>query len=195
MSDVRIGVSLGRKNRPTAISVVQVTEQGEFLCDAYHDLAKEFGATLADIISHLEEIAGQEEKQKGVTPEFFVDVTGLGQPIIDELDERSIEVTPVYIVDDEEDVRKTSTALYLLRYELMTRLVLLVQHETLKENERAAALIRTLKEFDPRAADTPSEYKDLAIALGMACWDPMPEPPDPRKTGLPSQRPPPQPSR
>ena len=107
-SSVRIGVDLGQKLDPTAIVVVEIQprlpsdpEMRKLYAGEPHFVVRalqrlELGTPYPAIVRRLVDIVGRLQAS-GLLPDVWVDATGLGQPVIDLLQNNGLSVRAVYL--------------------------------------------------------------------------------------------------
>jgi hypothetical protein len=112
---------------------------------------------------------------------FWVDATGVGQPVVDLLRGRKLDVKAVYLTGGDR-LRGDTNDLHLPKALLVSRLQVLLQSERvhLPKTAEAEALAKELLNYEIRVsedgADTYGAFKtgthdDLVTALGLACWE------------------------
>lgn len=113
-------------------------------------------------------------KEPGSTIHLVIDASGPGAPIVDEFQRAGLDINihPVTMTGGADVSANKHGGLNVPRRSLMTKLILLMEHETL----RAETGILNLKEFqnemlDLRANDTAtSTTDDLVVAASLAAW-------------------------
>ena len=190
-SSVRIGVDLGQKLDPTAIVVVEIQPRlprdpemrkryaGEphFVVRALQRL--ELGTPYPAIVRRLVDIVGRLQAS-GLQPDVWVDATGLGQPVVDLLQNNGLSVHPVYLNGSDQLVRGKWGRVDLGKCFMVSRLQVLLQTERLHlpNTAEAAVLVEELLNYEIRINDNANAqfgafrvgaHDDLATALGLAC--------------------------
>lgn len=186
-----IGVDIGQKVDPTAIVVVQP----EWREDVIHFLVRHLERlplrttypAVADRLVNLQTAIDKDNKEARCT--FWVDATGVGQPVVDLLRSKKLKIKAVYITGGDRR-REETDALYLPKALLVSRLQVLLQSERihLPKTVEAEALAKELLDYEIHVsddgADTYGAFKtgahdDLVTALGLACWEEPRKPLDP----------------
>ncbi|NLF03389.1 MAG: hypothetical protein GX601_20700 [Anaerolineales bacterium] len=201
---IRVGVDLGQAVDYTAIVTVEAQLQGHELervtlppqrgddvkyrpkGGKLHFLARkierfELGTPYPTVVERLAEIDQRltEERQR---PHFWVDVTGLGQPVVDFMERAGIHaLTPVSLTASDQ-AAYVGGALHLGKAPMVARLLLLAQDGRLHLPAGApqvAELVQEMKDYQVRVTEAAhavyeakaGAHDDLVTALGLACWD------------------------
>ena len=183
MGIVNVGVDLGQRVDPTAIVVAELAEEAEQITYRVRFLQRlPLGTSYPDVARRLVEIG---EKLAGHDITFFVDATGVGQPVLDILRERGLEnVVAVYLTGGLK-ARRRGSDLMLPKALLVSRLQVLLQGRRIRlpKTREARALVEELQNFEIRVSrDGVDKYgafrtgthDDLVVALGLACWRELP---------------------
>ena len=129
-----MGLDIGQHRDPTALCVVEVDQRKKGRRTDWHFLVRHLerlpiGTTYPAIAQRLDEIA-RGIRQKGArTPQLFVDATGLGQPLIDLLDDETTCIRPitgVYFFHGDQLTRE-GRRIHLGKAYLVSRLQVLLQ--------------------------------------------------------------------
>jgi hypothetical protein len=84
-SSLTVGVDIGQKNDPTAIAVVE-SEQGSSRDYVLRYIQRlPLGTPYPEIARSLARICRRAAERSGQRPEVFVDATGVGAPVVDQL--------------------------------------------------------------------------------------------------------------
>jgi len=113
-------------------------------------------------------------REPGATVHLVIDASGPGAPIVDEFRRAGLDITihPVTMTGGAEPSANKHGGQNVPRRDLITKLILLMEHQTF----RAEPGIPNLKEFesemlDLRANDTAtSTTDDLVVAASLAAW-------------------------
>ena len=199
---VSIGVDLGQRRDPTAICVAEVQRRGHYIGrdgypkgGVYHFVVRylqrlPLGTSYIQVAGRLVEIH-RNLVRRGHNPIYWVDSTGLGQPVVDLLAEvRLPNVTPVYLTGSDRAVWE-GKELRLGKALLVSRLQVLLQSERihLPKTPESEALIQELLNYEIRVTDSANvvlgalktgTHDDMATALGLAVWR---EPKEPYRHG------------
>lgn len=188
---VQIGVDLGQRVDPTALCVCEVEQRDYELSDKgrprggeYHYVVRQLGrlplgTSYPDVAERLAEIHRKLREDK-ISARFWVDATGVGQPVIDLLRKAHLPVVPVYLTGTDKAVEE-DRELRLGKALMVSRLQVLLQSGQihLPKTAEAEALIQELLNYEIRVTDDAhaqfgafkvGTHDDLATALGLACW-------------------------
>ncbi|MBM3189373.1 MAG: hypothetical protein FJZ90_11705 [Chloroflexi bacterium] len=180
---VQCGVDLGQKQDPTAIVVAEVVKrEGKYHYLIRHLERLPLNTSYPTAVDRLLRI-GQglaEKKVKDVA--FFVDATGLGQPVVDLLREAGLSpLTAVYLTGTDK-ASSEGRNLHLGKALLVSRLQVLLQSGRihLPQTAEAGALVDELLNYEIKVSEDAQAsfgafktgtHDDLATALGLACWE------------------------
>jgi len=189
---VHVGVDLGQRVDPTAI-VVAEGQRRDYALDRHghgqleggelHYLVRvierlPLGTSYPNVVGRLVEI----NRSLGVRDQrFWVDATGVGQPVIDLLDDAGLLVVPVYLTATDRADR-AGRDLRLGKALMVSRLQVLLQSARihLPQTTEARALVDELLNYEIRVSEDAhaqfgafktGTHDDLATALGLACWE------------------------
>ena len=179
---VQVGVDIGQKLDPTALVVIELQRRGRemhFVARAVQRLA--LGTTYPAVAARLGEI-DRKLRAMGRHPQFWVDATGVGQPVVDLLREAGIDLTPVYLTGSDQATQGERGELRLGKAVLVSRLQVLLQSERvhLPATAEAGILAQELLNYEIRVNENAAaqfgafkvgSHDDLATALGLACWE------------------------
>lgn len=189
---VRVGIDIGQKVDPTAIAVMQL----ESRADADHWVCRflerqPIGTPYPAVARRLNEIIRGVERQLPyfddfgnlITPrlalEVYCDSTGVGQPIVDVLNEAGVEVIPVYFTHGDRR-SEVDRQVMLGKAWLVSRLKTLFQSGRIHlppNHPEAAAMARELEDYEIRVTEDANDrygafrvgsHDDLVTALGLA---------------------------
>lgn len=180
---IQIGVDIGQKIDPSALAVAEIEKQGK----AYHYLMRHierlplgtpYPAVVARLVAVKKSLA-----ERGIRDvRWWVDSTGVGQPVVDLLQAAGIYPTAVYLTGNDKAVRDDNgQTLRLGKPLLVSRLQVLLQcgRIHLPKTPEAGALADELLNYEIRVSDEGQDsygafkvgtHDDLATALGLACW-------------------------
>lgn len=199
VATIQIGIDIGQKRDPTAIAVVDVQERQRAdttfetvyvtrflerlpLGTSYPRIA----ARLGSIVQNAEQAAWQEYFQKtghsttfGVDFTVFVDATGVGQPVVDILEESGVSVTPCYFTHgDRRSVENGRVSIG--KAWMVSRLKALFQTQRIllpDGHPEAIPLRNELLDYEIRVDDNANDrygafktgaHDDLVTAVGLA---------------------------
>ena len=118
----------------------------------------------------------------GHQPEFWVDATGVGKPVVDLLRDAGLNVKEVYLNGTDQAITGERRELRLGKSLMVSRLQVLLQTGRihLPSTPEAGLLIQELLNYEIRVNDNANAqfgafrigaHDDLATALGLACWE------------------------
>src|SRR5215203_2657643 len=98
---VVVGVDIGQKRDPTAVAVVEHEWRKRDGREEDHWLVRHLerlplGTAYPQVANRLTEVASGVRKRAQSTPTVYVDATGVGQPVVDELGSRGLSPIAVY---------------------------------------------------------------------------------------------------
>ena len=197
-----VGVDIGQKRDPTAIAVVladhrEVEDPARVQNYDCHFLVRflerlPLGTPYPEVARRLGEICQGVNELSGYRPQIFVDATGVGQPIVDLLEDNARDAWCTWAVyfthgdrrtADEEEKKVTLGKAYLV-----SRLQALLQCSRLHlpSTRESAALAQELHNYEIRVDENANDrygafkvgtHDDLVTALGLAVqMDPPPPP-------------------
>lgn len=190
---VRVGVDIGQKLDPTAIVVVEIQRRDYTLSSAgfpsggtIHFVARSIGrlplgATYPAITRRLVEIADK-IRARGLWVDFWIDATGVGQPVVDCLKSAGLSIRPVYLTGSDQVTKGENDEMRMGKAAMVSRLQVLLQSERihLPQTPESSVLIQELLDYEIRVNDHANtqfgafkvgSHDDLATALGLACWE------------------------
>lgn len=194
---VQVGVDIGQKLDPTALVVMELQRRdytweqdhrrgrvrrgGEthFVARAVQRLA--LGTTYPAVAARLAEV-DRKLRARGLWPRFWVDATGVGQPVVELLAAAGLALTPVYLTGSDQAAVGERGELRLGKAVLVSRLQVLLQSGRvhLPATAEAGILVQELLNYEIRVNENANaqfgafrvgSHDDLATALGLACWE------------------------
>ena len=179
---VQVGVDIGQKIDPTAVVVIELQRRGgevHFVARVVQRLA--LGTTYPAVARRLGEM-DRRLRAMGMYAQFWVDATGVGQPVVDLLAAEGIDLTPVYLTGSDQATKGERGELRLGKAVLVSRLQVLLQSERvhLPATAEAGILAQELLNYEIRVNENAAaqfgafkvgSHDDLATALGLACWE------------------------
>ncbi len=193
---VAVGVDIGQKLDPTALVVMEVQRRGyteeagprgplrrggetHFVARAVQRLA--LGTTYPAVAARLAAV-DHNLRGRGLWPRFWVDATGVGQPVVDLLAAAGLDLTPVYLTGSDQATTGERGELRLGKAVLVSRLQVLLQSAQvhLPATAEAGILAQELLNYEIRVNENAAaqfgafrvgSHDDLATALGLACWE------------------------
>ncbi len=197
MGAVTIGVDIGQKRDPTAIAVVEVEYRvgvdRVLRCHRQedHHIVRHLerlplGTPYPAVADRVAKVVWDIERLPRATPQLYLDATGVGQPVVDLLRARQLQVRAVYFNHGD---RRTAEHghIALGKAFLVSRLQALLQGERLHlpRTTEAEALAAELLDYEIRVSEDANDrygafkvgsHDDLVTALGLAvCYQPPPE--------------------
>lgn len=192
---VRVGIDVGQKVDPTSIAVVEIVPRAEGgatvdhyetrfiqrlpLGATYPAIAARLGEVVANVERALPWVTGAYQQKPWLDLEVYADATGVGQPLVDILNESGLEVAPVYFTHG--DRRSVADGqINLGKAWLVARLKGLFQTGRIHlppGHAEAAAMARELEDYELRVAEDANDrygafrvgaHDDLVTALGLA---------------------------
>jgi len=192
---VRVGIDVGQKVDPSAIAVVEIVPraEGRGMVDhhetrfiqrlplgiTYPAIAARLGEIVANVERALPWVTGAYQQKPWLDLEVYADATGVGQPLIDILNETGLKVVPVYFTHgDRRSVADGQVSLG--KAWLVARLKGLFQTGRIHlppGHPEAAAMARELEDYEIRIAEDANDrygafrvgaHDVLVTALGLA---------------------------
>lgn len=183
---ITVGVDIGQKRDPTAFCVVELDERRLDRRSINHWIVRHLerlplGTSYPDVARRLSAVADGIRQRSTRTPYFYVDATGIGEPIVELLRDETTRlgrITPVYFTHGDQRSQEGRT-IRLGKAYLVSRLQMLLQCQRLHlprtaEAERLAEDLLTYEiEVDENANDRYGAFRvgmqdDLVTALGLA---------------------------
>ena len=184
MSTVSIGIELGQRTDPTAMCVAEEQERSEAGKHVAYWMIRYLerlpvGSSYPAIRERLGTLIANLKQHSPARPAVFVDATGLGKPVVDELGKAGIPITPVYFTFGDKRVKQADGSITLGKAHLVSRLQVLLQngHLLLPKTEEAHLLAQELLDYeikpDPDGDEKAGAFRvgshdDLVTALGLA---------------------------
>jgi hypothetical protein len=184
--NVRIGLDLGQRRKPSALCVVQIQERrgpndrrnDHFLVRHLERLPA--GSTYPEVARRTAEVVEEIRSRTEECPWLYVDATGLGDPVVNLLRDEvpGVSIRPVYFTHG--DRRSSDGAdIRLGKAWLVARLKTLLQTGELHlpRTAEAETLARDLLDFEIEVREDANErygafrvgrHDDLVTALGLA---------------------------
>jgi hypothetical protein len=188
-----IGVDIGQKRDPTAIAVAELeyrTLEGGHREDhwlARHLERMPLGTPYPQVSDRLAQVVEGVKARSGATPTLYLDATGVGQPIADEMGRRGLGVRACYFTHG--DCRTAEGhAVKIGKAWLVSRMQALLQGGRLHlpDTAEAQALAEELLNYEIRVDHGANDrygafrvgtHDDLVTALGLAVqtepWEPL----------------------
>jgi hypothetical protein len=186
---VFLGIDIGQKRDPTAICVVeterrQVESRSETHFIVRHLERLPLGTPYPRVAERIAEISGRVRTRANATPTVYMDATGVGQPIVDVVQERLPGgwVVPVYFTHGDrrsETGAPHETCITLGKAHMVSRLQALLQNHRLHlpRTPEAETLTEELQNYEIRVSEDANDrygafrvgtHDDLVTALGLA---------------------------
>ena len=189
-----IGVDIGKRRDPTAIAVVEIEVRpveapaGCQRREEAHYLVRMLGrlpinTPYPDVVRRIESLCHQVRKRTGLDPFLFIDATGVGLPIVDQLKASHLPVQRLDAVlftgGNRRNEKREEGRVLLGKAFLVSRLQTLLQFQRihLPKSSEATALAQELRSFEIRVDDNARQrsgafrvgtHDDLVTALGLA---------------------------
>jgi hypothetical protein len=193
---LRIGCDIGQRVDPSALTVVEVQRRGFTVRHSgegqwatggeFHFVVRQverlpLGTLYPDVARRLADVARKVEERVGKRPKVWMDATGVGQPVVDLVEQTGIDLVPVYLTSSDRATMEGGE-LRLGKGPLVSRMQVLLQNERihLPKTPEAQALVNELLTFEIRVSDNghasfgvfkTGSHDDLAVALGLAVWE------------------------
>ncbi len=187
---IMMGIDIGQKRDLSAICVAETQTRADGEQSMVHHLIRHLdrlpvGTPFPEVAKRVAAVALSVEHHVDDSPLIFVDATGLGQPIMDLLEEavsRARTVTPVYSNHGDRRAEMASgwrTEVQLGKAYLVSRLQALLQTRRLQlpRTAQSETLARELQEYEIQVAEDANDrygafrvgtHDDLVTALGLA---------------------------
>ncbi len=183
--EILVGIDVGQKRDPSAICVVEAEDRSIGRRKVAHYLVRHLerlpiGTSFLEIARRASKVAIGVRQWAVSAPAIFVNVTGMGQPLVDLFEEEDgIEwVTPVYFTHGDQRT-KESNQVRLGKAYLVSRLKTLLQTGRLHlpRNSETETLRQELLDFEIQIDEKANErygafrvgiHDDFVTALGMA---------------------------
>ncbi len=187
-----LGVDIGQTRDPTAIAVAEIefreselaTLQRESHFMIRHLERMPLGTPYPDVSKRIDRICEAVFKRTGQRPDIFVDATGVGKPIVDQLHASSSFAKWVHAVYFTRGNRRVEVPnerrVSLGKAFLVSRLQMLFQGQRIHlppGHREGHALVRELLDYEIRVGENANEkygafrvgaHDDLVTALGLA---------------------------
>jgi len=179
---VSIGVDIGQKRDPTAVAVTEIDYREREGRREDHWLVRylerlPLGTPYPAVADRLAEIVQNVRKQAELSV-IYVDATGVGQPVVDELVARGLPVTACYFTHGDRRTAEWSRVTIGKAW-LVSRLQALGQSKRihLPHTAEALAMERELMGYEIRVSEDANDrygafkvgsHDDLVTALGLA---------------------------
>ncbi len=189
MGLVTVGIDIGQKIDPTAIAVVEQEWRGANEAREDHSIVRAIlrlplGTSYVEITARLAEIVAN-VRQRGVVPRrVFVDATGVGTPVVDELKKAGVRVTAVYFTHGDRRTVAEDGNVTLGKAYLVSRMKALMQTDRLHlpRTDEAEAMQRELLDYEIRVSEDANDrygafrvgsHDDMVTAIGLAVQEPV----------------------
>jgi hypothetical protein len=191
-----IGVDIGQRVDPTALAVVEHEDRRDRCLKAdgqveerlvRHHLVRylarlPLGTPYPEVAERLAQVAAGVHEKTGRRPTLYLDATGVGQPVVDELRRHKVQaqLIPVYFTHGDRRMQGENNSITLGKAWLVSRMQALFQGNRLHlppGHPEAEALVKELLDYEIRvdqdANDKYGAFKvgthdDLVTALGLA---------------------------
>jgi len=197
-----IGVDIGQRRDPTAIAVVEIelrpvaqperrlkTEEAHYLVRFLGRLP--LGTPYPEVARHIAQLCASVKARGGRAPVLYVDATGVGLPVVDQLRASDLSVARLEAVlftgGDQRKENPREGRVHLGKVFLVSRLQSLLQFQRihLPQTPEAAVLAQELGDFEIRVDQNAHQrsgafkvgtHDDLVTALGLAVQkEPVPD--------------------
>jgi hypothetical protein len=207
---VVVGVDIGQKHDPTAIAVVEHEWRTRDGREEDHWLVRHLerlplGTPYPQVSDRLTEVVGNVKERKRkireplpwggyevriVTPSvtIYIDATGVGQPVVDEISSRGLSPIAVYFTHGDKRTEEGWSGVKLGKAWLVSRLQTLLQGGRihLPNTQETQRLAQELLDYEIRVSEDANDrygafkvgtHDDLVTALGLAVqqvpWRPL----------------------
>jgi hypothetical protein len=190
---VVVGVDIGQKHDPTAVAVAEHEWRQNAGREEDHWLIRHLerlplGTPYPEVANRLTEVASGVKKRAQSTPTVYVDATGVGQPVVDEMAARGLWVVAVYFTHGDRRTEEGHGTVRLGKAWLVSRLQTLLQGRRihLPNTQETHNLARELLDYEIRVSEDANDrygafkvgtHDDLVTALGLAVqkvpWQPL----------------------
>lgn len=182
--EVAIGVDIGQKRDPTALCAATSETRFDDGRKTTHFLVRHLerlplGTRYPEVARRVARLykAATEKTESRVT--VSVDATGVGQPIIDLLDEEGVEAIACYFTHGDRRTEKSHEEVTIGKAFLVSRLQSLLQTGRLHlpKSDEAQVLAQELQDYEIRVDENANDkygafkvgtHDDLVTALGLA---------------------------
>lgn len=188
---VRTGADIGKLSDPTALCVAEEEKRA----DGVHFLIRHLerlplGTSYPKVCDRIIEIQNglearsqrhavlDDENGQGFRLELYIDATGIGLAISDELRHRGLRPTSCFFVSGDKRSERTGDTISIGKAWMVGRLQVLLQSGRvhLPDSAEADALTRELQDYEISVSDSghasfnarSGKHDDLVIALGLA---------------------------
>ncbi|HTG34964.1 MAG TPA: hypothetical protein VLB76_18765 [Thermoanaerobaculia bacterium] len=181
-----IGLDIGQRRDPTAICVAETERRPAGTRQVYHFLVRHLerlalGTSYPAITQRLVQIEGQILQRTAQPPTLYVDATGVGQPVVDLLqdDLSRSRVIAVYFTYGDRRTEEENHSVTLGKAYLVSRLQTLLQTGRLHlpRTPESEILAQELLDYQIRVDEKANErygdfkvgsHDDLVTAMGLA---------------------------
>lgn len=191
-----VGVDIGQKRDPTAIAVAEIDRRkDERNRQETHFVVRylgrlPLGTPYPEVARRIAEIVDRAREQIEGRPAvyLYLDATGVGQPVVDLVEEQQTraQLLPVYFTHGDRRHQDTEQVSLGKAY-LVSRLQALLQTRRVHvpDSEEARALARELEDYEIRVTEDANDrygafrvgtHDDLVTALGLAVQTDRPKP-------------------
>jgi len=190
---VVVGVDIGQKYDPTAIAVAEHEWRKREGREEDHWLIRHLerlplGTPYPEVANRLTEVASGVRKRVQSTPTVYVDATGVGQPVVDEMAARGLWVVAVYFTHGDKRTEEGWSGVKLGKAWLVSRLQTLLQGGRihLPKTQETQRLAQELLDYEIRISEDANDkygafkvgtHDDMVTALGLAVqqvpWRPL----------------------
>jgi len=184
MGTVTIGIDIGQKRDPTAIAVAEMEWRAAAGRTEDHYIVRHLqrlplGTEYPAITARLGEVVANVHKHGAPVQSVYVDATGVGQPVVDQLKGAGLRITAVYFTYGDRRKENEDKSITLGKAFLVSRLKVLMQSGRihLPQTDEMDAMQKELLDYeirvDEQANDRYGAFKvgahdDLVTALGLA---------------------------
>ena len=185
MGTVTVGVDIGQKRDPTAIAVTELEHRERAKTGRREDhwLVRHLerlplGTPYPGVADRLAVVVEGVKKRTGHAPACYLDATGVGQPVADEMTSRGLAVTACYFTHGDRRTEE-GTRVTIGKAWLVSRMQALLQGGRLHlpDTSEARVLADELLDYEIRVEEDANDrygafrvgkHDDLVTALGLA---------------------------
>jgi len=184
VATVTVGVDIGQKHDPTAVAVVELEYRDHNSRRDDHWLVRHLerlplGTPYPQVADRLAKVVEGVRERAGTTPPVYLDATGVGQPIADEMQRRGLAVSACYFTYGDRRTVEGYASVKIGKAWLVSRMLALLQGGRLHlpDTSEAHALADELMDYEIRVDENANDrygafkvgtHDDLVTALGLA---------------------------
>ncbi len=184
MGAITVGIDIGQKHDPTAIAVAEMEWRTDEERTEDHHIVRflqrlPLGTQYPAVASRLREMIANVHAHGAPLVAVFMDATGVGQPVVDEVIKSGVHVTPVYFTHGDRRTVNEDRSITLGKAYMVSRLKALMQSGRihLPRTDEMDAMQKELLDYEIRVSEDANErygafkvgtHDDLVTAIGLA---------------------------